>query len=276
MKATFIIFALFFTAFAAAPAQVVPAATGPREAPVSANLHYSLRYAQTAEFTDYQGNFQSGIASADLDYANGNPRHPFTVKVGGGYDANISGVAYATGPFQHVFVSDGFVARKWNISVSDNESFMPQSPIEGFSGIAGSGEPIGGSGTPPASTQSILTNTHTLNNSVSGEVERRLNFDTTMVLGASSGLLRFTSSNGIDTDQQLANGQLTHSFNTRNSVSGIYSFSHYTYPGLNFATDVSSAEFSYTRLWTRHLDTSVSAGPQWLSSSDSATVPSST
>ena len=71
MKATYPIFARSFAASAAASAQVVPAATGPREGPVAENLHYDVRYSQRAEFTTDQGNWQTGIASADLDYSNG-------------------------------------------------------------------------------------------------------------------------------------------------------------------------------------------------------------
>ena len=154
---------------------------------------------------------------------------------------------------------------------------MPQAPIDGFSGIPGSGEPIGGTGTPPASTQSILTvNTHTISNSANVEVDERLNFKTSVTAGGSSGLIRFPDTNGIDTDQQMARGGITRMFNSRTSLTGQYSFSHYTYPSLGYSSNVSSVEGSFTRKWTRQFSSTVSAGPQWISSSNSAVVPSST
>jgi hypothetical protein len=53
-------------------------------------------------------------------------------------------------------------------------------------------------------------------------------------------------------------------------------FSHYSYTGLNFTSQSNSVLFGFKREWSRQLNTNVSLGPQWIESSDSMIVPSST
>jgi hypothetical protein len=79
----------------------------------------------------------------------------------------------------------------------------------------------------------------------------------------------------------MANAGLVRRLNARSSLSGQYSFSDFTYPANNLGLPVSNfltnaVFFGYQRQWNRSLNTSVSAGPEWLSSSDSAVIPSST
>ena len=41
----------------------------------------------------------------------------------GGYTWTIAGPSYVTGLFQHLFLSQGIVWRKWNVMASDNVSY---------------------------------------------------------------------------------------------------------------------------------------------------------
>jgi hypothetical protein len=124
-------------------------------------------------------------------------------------------------------------------------------------------------------------NTRTVNNMVSGEFKHSLNYATALSVGGNSELLRYPDGNGLDTDAQTANALLTWRLNARNSLSGQYLFSDYSYPGSNLAQAISSfvtnsALFGYQREWNRRITTNASIGPEWIESSNSAVVPSST
>ena len=278
MKTTLTLLAFLFTVATAAHAQILPQATAG-----TAELHYSAQYAQSAEFYGGSlGDSQNAILSGNVEYANGFIRRPFTLNFGGGYMWNIAGTSYGDGLFENLLLSQGIVGRKWNIEVSDNISYLKEAPITGFSGVPGTGEPISGPSPSPPSSQTILTlNTRTVSNMVSGEFEHSLNNATALSVGGGSELLRYPDGNGLDINAQTANAGLTRRLNARSSLSGQYSFTDYSYPGNNPAQSVSSlvtnaAFFGYQRVWNRRITTSFSVGPEWLASSNSALVPSST
>jgi len=278
MKTTLTLLMFLFTVATAAHAQVVPEATSG-----TAELHYSARYGQNAEFLPGSlGDSQNATLSGNLDYMNGFKRRPFTLTFGGGYSWNLAGISYGDGFFENLLLSQGIVGRKWNIQVSDNINFRKEAPITGFSGVPGTGEPISGPNPPPPSSQTILTlNTRTVSNMVSGEFEHSLNYATVLSVIGSSELLRYPDGNGLDTKAQTASAGLTRRLNARNSLSGQYVFTDYSYPGNNLALPISSfvtnaALFGYQREWNRRITTNVSAGPEWVESSNGAVVPSST
>jgi hypothetical protein len=278
MKTTLAILAFLFTVATAADAQTAPEATAG-----TAVLQYSARYSQSAQFYGGTlGDSQNATLSGNVEYTNGFKRRPFTLTFGGGYSWNIAGTSYGNGLFENLSISQRIVGRKWNIQVSDDVSYLKEAPITGFSGVPGTGEPISGPNPPPPSSQTILTlNTRTINNTVSGEFEYNLNYATTFSVGGDSELMRYPDGNGLDTNAQSANAGLSRRLNARSSLSGQYSFTDYSYPGNNLAQPVSSfvtnaAFFGYRRVWNRSITTNVSVGPEWLASSNSAIVPSST
>ena len=274
MKTIPTILAILLTAGTAVYAQVEPAATGPGVPLPGGNLNYSAHYSQTAEFGSYFGDYQTVNASADVDYSNGKDRRPFSVTYGGGYTWTISGPGYGNGLFQHLLVSQGYVWRKWNVTASDDVSYRPQAPTTGFSGVAGTGEPIGTPNPPPPVAQSILTvNTHVVNNDLIGEADHRLNYATSVNAGGSYGLLRFPDGNGINNNFYAANAGLNQRLNARNSLTGSYEFSAFTYPDYDIELMTNSTIFGFTREWTRKVRTVVSAGPQWTESLNSDTPP---
>ncbi len=277
MKTTHKLLAILFTVSTAAYGQVVPEATGPRGLPVTGNLDYTFRYTQTAEFGSTLGNWQTSNASAQVDYANGKERLPFNLTYGGGYTWTETGPTYSTGLFQHLLASQGFTWPKWDVKVSDDVSYRPQAPTTGFSGIPGIGEPIGGSGSTPPSSQSILTlNTHVVNNAVNGEFQHILNYATSITGGGGSELLRYPDGNGLDTNTLMADAGLKWRLDARDSLTGKYSFTQYGYPGHSLTFVTNSGLFGLKRQWNRKIVTDASVGPQWVSSSDSTIVPSST
>ncbi|MGB6857663.1 MAG: hypothetical protein WBE03_12355 [Terracidiphilus sp.] len=278
MKTALQLVTVLFIVATAAHAQVTPEATAS-----TAQLHYSARYAQNSDFLGSSlGDSQDAILSGTLAYTNGVKRLPFALTYGGGYSWNLAGIAYDNGLFENVMFSQGIVGRSWNIQASDNVSYRKTAPTTGFSGVPGTGEPVGEPNPPPSSSQTILTlNTRTVNNIVSGEFEHSLNYSTALSVGGSSELLRYPDGDGLDTDGQTMNALLTRRLTARNSLSGQYLFSEFSYPGNNLAQATSSfvtnsALFGYQREWNRRITTNASIGPQWIGSSNSAVVPFST
>jgi hypothetical protein len=286
MKATLTLLAFLFTVCAAGLAQVVPEATGPG-LPVSGKLHFDLRYSETAAFGGYQDGQQRIYASGDAGYANDSERLPFTMQYGGGYGWTFAGPAGEGGVFQHLSLTQGIVGRSWNLTASDNVSYTFETPTTGFSGVPGSGEPIGGSGSAIPPDQTVLTlNTRMLDNFTTLAAGHRLDFATSLSLGGSSGQMRFIDGNGLDTDMLMADAGITRRLNARNSLAGQYSFSRYSYGSASSTSSANAAQLgslqvnttqlSFTRQWSRHFHSTASAGPQWISSANSAVVPSST
>jgi hypothetical protein len=278
MKMAFKLLTLLFTIATAARAQVAPeAAAG------TAELQYSARYAQNAVFLGSNpGDSQNAILSGNVDYRNGVKHLPFALTYAGGYAWNIAGISYGDGLFENLLLTQRIVKRSWNIQASDDLSYRREAPTTGFSGVAGTGEPVGEPNPSPPSSQTILTlNTRTIDNVASGEFEHSLNYATALSVGGSSDLLRYPDGNGLDTDTQAANALLTRRLNARNSLSGQYLFSDYTYPGNNLPQAfggwvANSALFGYQREWSRRIITSASIGPQRIESSNNAVMPSST
>jgi hypothetical protein len=272
MKTIFKLGAFLVVSATAAHGQVAPAATAG-----AAGLQYTFRYAQTAEFTNTDGDFQTLSPSASVEYANGSERHPFSLKYTGGYNWGFSGPAYDTGFFQRLRLSQSMAWPKWEAYVTDNVSYLPEAPTIGFSGVPGVGEPIGEPNPEPPTSESILNqNTHIVNNVATVGLTRQVDHATTVGGGFTSELLRYPDGNGLDTDTQLATAYVAWSYNPRNELSGNYMYSEFTSPGNPVSFSTNTATIGFRRLWSRRLTTNVSVGPEWVQSSDSSVVPSST
>lgn len=278
MKRIFTVAAFSLGLTLQAAAQVQPAATGPGLPIPAGNLDYSIRFAHTMEFSENQGNWQSSALSGDVNYSNGNQRHPFSLGYGGGYSWSISGPSYGSGLFQHLLISQGLSGHRWSANITDNVSYSPQAPTFGFSGIPGIGEPIAGQDPIPAAyDQSILTlKTNVVNNTATGAVTRNLSSSAILNLGGNYSILRFPDGNGFDTDTKAANGGLQWRMDARNSLTSDYQYSQFTYGNSDFSFQSQSGLFGFMRQWTRRITSNVSVGPAWTSSSRSSTVPTST
>ncbi len=286
MKKAFTFLALFLAVCAAAGAQVVPEATGPG-LPIAGKLRFDLRYSETSGIGGYEDGQQRSFASGDAGYANNSERLPFSMQYGGGYAWTWAGPSQAGGVFQHLSLSQGIVGRSWNLTASDNVNYTFETPTTGFSGVPGTGEPIGVSGSTTPPDQTILAlNTRTLDNFTTVGAGHRLNYATSLNIGGSAGQIYFIDNNGLNTDMLTADAGITRRLNARNSLAGQYSFSRYSYGGVGPASSetaaqssvvqLSTAQLSFTRKWNRQISTSASAGPQWISGSGGNALPSST
>ena len=264
-----------FLAMLAAHGQVPSALSGPRALPFAGTVHYDLHYSQNAEFGSRIGDWQTSTASGTASYANTSRHLPFSMNYSGGYTWTLKGPAYSTGLFQHLFLSQGFDHGRWNFLTSDDVSYRPQAPTTGFSGIPGIGEPIGVPSPAPPSGQSILTlNTHVVDNTAAANISRRLNYAYSFSAGGSWNLLRYPDSNGLNSNSPMGNAALTRRLNSRDSISGRYRFSQFTYPDFDFSFTTQTGLLDFTRAWNRKVTTDVSAGPEWTSGSQGSGVPS--
>lgn len=269
MKSSHAILAILFVACPLMRAQVVPDVTGPTGLPLSGTLNYDLRYSQTSEFGGGQNGQQWSFVSGDASYANTGKRLPFTMQYGGGYGRDWGGNSASAGNvFQHLSLSQGFVGRAWSLSASDSVSYTFQTPTTGFSGVPGTGEPIGGSGSTTSSDQTILTlNTRMLDNTANAGFQGRLNHAWTLNIGGSSAQMRFIDNNGQDSNTLTALAGFSCRLNALNSISVNDSYSRYSYSGSDFSMGSDSLLVGYQRQWNRRFNTSVSAGPTFISDS---------
>jgi hypothetical protein len=277
MKTTFKLLAFLFTFSTAVAAQVVPEAEAGHGLPVHGYFHYDLRYSQTADWGSGL-DYQTANVSGDADYRNRKDNLPFTLNYGGGYTWTLVGPGYLTGFFQHVLLSQGLVRRKWNVLLSDNVSYTPAAPTTGFSGVPGAGDIGSGPPTPPTPPdQTILTlNTHTLFNSANGTVQRTLDYATTMQFSGGSSVLYYPDGNGFDTDSWDLSAGCTRNLTKHNILTGQYSFTQDTYPGVSETVKTNTVLATYRRQWTRRLTTNAGVGPEWVNILNSTTVTPST
>ena len=244
-------------------AQVAPEATGPPTIPITGNLSYAARYSQTDQ--SYPGGIggQVAILSGDFSYSTNNERKPFSVTFGGGDSWVITGAPYNSGPYENLTLSQGLAGQHWSIQLSDNISYRQGAPE------AGTGDTISGtiSTTPPAEQTILTLNDSVVNNMVNASYSYKLSGFSTVNAGGGYSLIRYPNGNGIDIDSVMADMGWTQRLNARNTVVGQYAYSHYTYPGTTSSFDLNTPTIQWQRKWTRTINSNISVGPQWLTSS---------
>ncbi len=281
---------MFAIATAWTHAQVEPEATGgsflpgvSATQPVTQNLlDYSFRYAQTAYIygSNSANNQSTGIASGAFDYSHSSEHFPLKLNYIGGYIWPVAGPSLGTGMFHHLVLSQTFNQGRWSVLAYDDVKDNPEAPTVGFSGVAGTGEPISGSGTGSSTAATILDiNTRVVNNLAEGEFGYRVGTATTLSLGGGSQVLNFPNGGGLNTSGELANAGITRNLSARTALVGQFEFSHFSFGASAYSNDtagsynINSVPIGFRYSWTRQITVSVEAGPQWINSSNSAIAP---
>jgi hypothetical protein len=275
----------------AVPAGVAVANENPFSLPIDGTIHYSLSASEIVQFGYYgPGDVtESSALSGNLAYQGTSQRLPFSLLFAGGVLLpNQQGQGVTT--FQNIAVSQGYVTRTWIFNVSDTFSFLPQSPTTGLSGVAGVGDlgvvPISGPTDGPAGGVFSLSGDR-IGNSLSGSAERQLGRATSISAVGSWSVLHFLGDSnadpyGLDTTQVTGSVALNRRLDARSSASINAVYSDFTYGGSTQTNPLFTApnietrgiNVSYQRSLSRSLSAGVSVGPQWVSSSNSALVPS--
>jgi hypothetical protein len=295
MRIRLAIAALLFTVSSISQGQAVPAGS-PSMAPVNSGinlspldgvLHYALTASQLVENGFYgSGNVTSSTAlSGDVAYNAKSEVRPFSLLFAGGLILpNQSG--QGTSSYWNVSASQGLITRSWVFNISDTFSYLPQSPTTGLSGIPGVGDlgsiPVQGPGAGPAG--GILTNVgDRYVNDVTGSVERQINHNTSISGSGSYSILGFLdnveNSGAYNYTQVSGTAAVNRRIDARRSASVGASYSSFGYSqnGTGYVPpdfETKGINVSYQRLLSHTLSMTVSAGPQWISSSDSALIPS--
>ena len=252
-------------------------------------LHYAVSASEVVQF-GYFGSGQvtgSTALSGDVAYSSTSTRRPFNLTFAGGVILpNEQGQGVSS--FWDVTASQGYIARHWIFNLSDSFNFLPQSPTTGLSGIAGVGDlgsiPVQGPVEGPAGGILSLAGNRYVN-SLTGSVERQISHDTSISGSATWGVINFldqnASTSGLDSTQISGTVAVNQRFDARSSGSIDAVYSTFTYSGTVIVNGLVQPDIetrglnaSYQRLVTKSLSIGVSAGPQWVSSSNSTLIPS--
>ncbi len=257
---------------------------GPNSPSLDGIVHYALSASEIIQLGYYgPGDVtHSTVLSGDVAYQAKSAVLPFNLLFAGGVIlGNQSG--QGTTYFTNASVSQGYVARDWSFNISDSFSFLPQSPTSGLSGIAGVGDlgstPVQGPVEGPAG--GIFSNSgNRIANSLTGSVERQINRNTSISGSGGWSVLHFLDDNGgLDSTQVSGTVALNRRLDARSSVSLDAVYTTFDYSGNTADSDEPDIEtrginLSYQRVLSRAFSMSVSAGPQWISSSNSTLIPS--
>jgi hypothetical protein len=257
---------------------------GPNLPDLDGIVHYALSASEIAQL----GYYGSGVTtysttlSGDAAYTAKSIVYPTNLTLAGGVIlANQS--SQGTTGYVSAALSQGYVTRTWVFNISDSISFLPQSPTTGLSGIPGVGDlgaaPVQGPVAGPAGGI-FSTAGNRIANSLTGSVERQLDRSTSLSGSGSWSTLRFLDSNdSFDSSQVSGVVALNRRIDARSSVSLNAVYSTFSYSGsanTTFQPDIETRgiNLSYQRVLSRSFSMSVSAGPQWTSSSNSTLIPS--
>jgi hypothetical protein len=240
-------------------------------------VHYVLTSSSLFETGDA---IQDGPAyltniSGDLSYQSQSVKHPFSMLYAGGWGTS-SDPSLPSIIFQNLTLMQGLIAGKWSMSTSNSFSYLPYAPTAGLSGVPGIGD-LGlqtgeqGAAQPPT----LLTNyASSINDSMTGNINRQLNHDTYLTDSATWGQEQFLSGSGLNTAELMGTVGLNRRLDARSSIAANYAYSRYSYSSSGFSFTTQGINALGQHQWTRALCTSASIGPQWIRSSDAAAVPS--
>lgn len=262
----------------AAPASTMSPSVGPGLPSIDGIFHYTLSASEQLQTGDLESGLGYSTAlSGTASYTSRSVAHPFSLLYAGGL---LLGNLYSNNltPYQNLAISQGLVKGAWSFGVIDSVSYLPESPTTGLSGIPGVGDlgsqPTTGPSSGPAG--GILTaNATNISNALTGDAERRLSARTSASGSATWSILRFPNSNGLDNRQIVGQLGLNHRLDVRDTVSGNVSYSTLSYgSGIDLSIQTRGINGVFQRILSRTLSMSASVGPLWISSSNSALVPS--
>jgi hypothetical protein len=273
----------------AVPAGMATISLDPDPFTLEGGVHYALTASEIVQLGYYaSGEVTSSSAlTGDMAYTTQSMVRPFSVILAGGVVLpNQSAQGVRT--YVSVTALQGYVTGRWAFNVGDTFSFLPESPTTGLSGIAGVGDigVIPGPGTGPAGGILTVSNDR-IGNSLHGSVERQIGRATSISGVGSWSVLHFLDNS--QENSQLNDSQtsgmvaLNQRFNARSSgsVSAVYTAFDYSgqqaqQTGPNEPTNFQTRgiNVSYQRVLSRTFSAGGSVGPLWVSSSNSALIPS--
>jgi hypothetical protein len=240
---------------------------------ISANQSF-----ETGAVPSGNGTPESSGVSGTLAYTSNSARNQFgtTYSGGGGWSSQGNAANYN---FQSFEVKDTLSLRRFTLMVSNDVSYLPQSPLGGSSGIPGVGDLSGtlGFGTlAPTITpdQTIFSQySQRISNATAGSVTLNLTGRTSVTALGSYGILRFLDTDGYDSYQEMAGMTVNHRFSARDTVGVKYTYTDFAYNDMPVTIETHEASLLYERLWSRRWKSDFEVGPEWYESTETLPVP---
>jgi hypothetical protein len=258
--------------------------SNPNSPPLDGILHYALSASQVVQFGFYGSNVTTSSTdlSGDVAYTAKSETMPFNMVLAGGVLLS-NGQGQGTSTFWNIGATQGLITRHWAFNVSDSFSFLPQSPTTGLSGIPGVGDlgavPVTGPAQGPGGGVLTFSGNRAINQ-LSGSAERQLSPATSISGTGSWSIIHFfdenagVSSSGVSGSVALNRRLDARSSASVNAVYTTYSYSNTQLSALYPDFQTKGINASYQRLMSRSVSINLSAGPLWISSSNSSQIPS--
>lgn len=242
---------------------------------LNGSFNYSLSASEliSSSFYGSRGVEATTSLSGAATYLSSNTRRPFSAIYSGGVLLANSGQPTTT--YQSLALSQGYVTKNWNFDVQDQVSYLPESPVNGLSGIPGVGDlginpiPIGAD----AGLGILTSYGPRVSNTASGSASRFIGKRVSAQASGYYSIQRFIGDNSnlaVDSSSDGGTGGVTYHFDGRSSMALNYSYTQFNYTGTQYAFTTQSGTVDYTRHWTRRFLTDVYAGPQHIASADPA------
>jgi hypothetical protein len=191
---------------------------------------------------------------------------------------NYSGGGYFTtdslrnnGAFHQLSLAQNFNLRRWQIQLFDYFSYIPESEfgfaggtnlaVPGVSGTLGPAVPgLGASIVPNQSIYSAIGPRYS--NAAAAQTTYLLSPRSSITVGGSYGLLRFTESGNVDNDMALGSAGFNYVVSRDDSVGISYRFAGYHFAGQPQALASHTVNFVYNRKIVRKVALDLFGGPQ--------------
>jgi hypothetical protein len=179
--------------------------------------------------------------------------------------------AIKNGWFQQLGISNVYSWERWQLTLLDDFSYLPQ-PQFGFGNGTGLAMPgIGGTlGAGSTGLESGLNPGGSVFNAIgprySNAAGAQINYSisrrSSITLGGVYGLLRFTDSGNIENNTYTANAGYNYQLTRLDTIGVVYQFSSFHFVGMGQAIGSNSIQAAYGRKITGRLALQLTAGPQ--------------
>jgi len=187
----------------------------------------------------------------------------------GGFVTNEPG--QSNGWYQQMALSQTFTWRRWQMQILDQFAYLPQSQF-GFGGGTGLGVPgisgalgptvpgIGGTVTPNQSIYAAVGPQY--NNAIVTQLTYQTSRRSSVTVGGSFGLLRFTEAGSVDSNSYMGNIGYNYQLTKENSIGVYYRFSAFHYQTQPQAIGDQTVSAVFSRKITKRLALQLFGGPE--------------
>ncbi len=218
-----------------------------------------------------QGWYTTNYVGASLSLFKGWSKSQFALNYSGG-GAFTTQTGESNGTYQQLGVGQNIQGRRWQLQWTDQFSYLPQTQF-GFGAstslsLPGIGGPLGpssgglgGSTVPSQSIYAAIGPRYS--NAAVVQVTYALSSRQSLTAAGSYGLLRFTQSGNVDTDNIIGSFGYNYALTPKDSIGVVYRFTAYHYAGEPQALGDTTVSIAYGRKITQRFALQLFAGPEY-------------